>query len=472
MKVKKILYFIPVALTFLLYWAIAKFLLEKPIKSPVFDYIPSEVTQVIQTNPSKIVKKYAFQRIFREQETLERFPEADQRFEKNISTDPGINFFAPILFMKENWADGDVWLVLIELNNKAKFAEFLQRQKFNENISSQFNEEVAIFSLSFGPDNNEVVKHVKNILNKEFKPFNLNSQKATDLLSYNNDITFFLSNKKFSEESVFELIRGKVNFVKESVVIEGNMEAREVIPYQPSDYLTLNPEGFHLTSLVPPEELLPFVLPENIEVPKLPKAKFFSMNIIGVDVQIMGEKDTLSDEDYIVNPLIDIIILPEDKASFEQFLNSQITDSILVATDKNHTYSYGYKQTLNIRPIQDEYYLISTRPQKEVNAKVKKLEHVAAMEVEIQEIFNNIAVRMPSEEGGTIANSMIEKTIASAIEKQLLGFDNLKRFEFYVDPSDETHLDTHGNFYFNTSESHSIIELLIIVQELDELHLF
>lgn len=471
MGLKRIFYLIPVVLMLLFYWAIARFVLEKSEKSPIYNYIPGEVSQVIQVNPTQIMKKFVYERVFREKQTLERLPNADKRLEKNVSEDPGINFFAPLLFLKENWAQGDVWMVLLELNDGVKFDVFLEGKSYDDQVIVGRNDEVAIFAITFGPDKKEISNHIDNILQNNFKPLNLNDRKLQDFLTVDDDITFMLTNRKYSEQSIFELIHGKVNFERDEVSISAVLDARDIIPYESNDYLALKPFGFHLTSLVPPEELLPFVLPESISFPALPKSKYFSLNITGIDVLIMGEDDTLTDEKFIVTPLIEMILMPEDKAGFESYLNQQISDSILVSTNENHTYSIGYKQALNIRPLQDDYYLISTTPQKEVKAEMVALEHIASMEVEIQDIFDNISIRMPNSEE-TLANSLIEKTIAGAVEKQLVGFENLRRFEFYVDPSDETHLNAYGHFYFNAENSHSIVELLILVEEIDRLHLF
>lgn len=471
MRYKNLLYFVPIAIVLLFFWGIGSIVLQNQEDSPVFKYIPQEVSHVIQINPTKIFKKFAFQRVFREKETLERIPNADERFSSRIEDDPGIDLFSPILLMKENWATGDVWMMVLAISNKDKFETFIKSKEFDENILMSNNEEVALFAIPFGPSLTEVKQHLDNIVTGNFKPLSIKNKDANSLLSVEEDITFLLTNKKYSENSIFELIQGKACFENEKVNINATLEARDVIPYKNNEYYCLSQKGLHFSSVIPPEEILPFILPENISIPQLPKAQFISMNIIGVEVKIMGNNDSLSQDDYTITPMIEALILPEDQESFEAFLNKQVADSLLMPTEKVHTYNWGYQQNLNIRPFQDNYYYISTIPHSEIKARLQKMNHVAVMNIDIKEIFNQINVKMPKE-GVGIVNTVVERTISKTIERQMVGFENLKKFEFFVDPSDQTHLKAHGSFYFDVKDSHSIVELIILLEELDRLHLF
>lgn len=185
----------------------------------IYKYIPQDSDIVIEINSRNFIKEVMYQKIFRESyfnETL--FPPEDALGRRPTNLNVGINVFSKVIVVREQWAEVDVWLAIVEYNDKAA----LQKSIGGENSGSKifFGDEVAVIHLNARETIDGLDDHLQKIAAGEVKSFT----ERVDLVDYfdpDKEINVYLLHDSGNEHT--QLLDGRLSydFLADRIDVDG-----------------------------------------------------------------------------------------------------------------------------------------------------------------------------------------------------------------------------------------------------------
>lgn len=129
----------------------------------IYDYIPQGSDIVIEVNNVNFISEFIYQRIYHEDYVMEKID-----FEE-IETKTGIDYMSKIVLFREQWANEHVWMAVLAYSDKASFKSYVESNIEYTNMA--FGDNYAIIQLSKSSNQAKLDAHLKQIAQKEIKPF-------------------------------------------------------------------------------------------------------------------------------------------------------------------------------------------------------------------------------------------------------------------------------------------------------------
>ncbi|MFT4602676.1 MAG: hypothetical protein ACI857_002863, partial [Arenicella sp.] len=129
----------------------------------IYSYIPQESDIVVEINTRNFISEVMYQRIFNEAYVVSTVEVA----EEDIPT--GIDYFSKVILFREQWADENVWVGVVGVQDEGEFKKFINEKI--EDAHVVFGDGHAIIQMTSSSDQAKMDVHLKNIANKTIKPF-------------------------------------------------------------------------------------------------------------------------------------------------------------------------------------------------------------------------------------------------------------------------------------------------------------
>ena len=136
----------------------------------IYKYIPQDSDIVIEINSRNFLREIMYQKVYNEKyftETL--FPPDEQLGRRPLDLKVGINVFSKVIVVREQWAEVDVWLAIVEYNDKAALQKTINDEASNASVV--FGDEVAIIHLNAHESIPGLDDHLQKIAAGEVKSF-------------------------------------------------------------------------------------------------------------------------------------------------------------------------------------------------------------------------------------------------------------------------------------------------------------
>jgi len=204
----------------------------------IYNYIPQESDIVIEINSRNFVREILYQKVFEEEYFIKTlFPPEEQLGKKPLNLDVGLNVFSKIIVLREQWAESDVWLAIVEYTDKVAMKKALERETRHSRIV--FGDKYAIIQLNPLVQPEGLDQHLEKIAKGDIKSFSdrVNLNKYFDPYK---EINVYLLHDAGTEYT--QLIDGYLSydFLPDKIDIEGEFTPVSGFETMPSIAYSMN----------------------------------------------------------------------------------------------------------------------------------------------------------------------------------------------------------------------------------------
>lgn len=182
----------------------------------IYDFIPQESDVVIEINTRNFISEVAYQRIFEEEYFNQKI--VKEEHEEPIE-DIGLDVFSSIIIFREQWAESDMWMVLVGYTDKALFESFI-KEEFPQ-VNTCFGDDYVLMQLTPYPDQSKIDEHMKKIMHGEVKSFR-ERVNLGEIFDRTKEINCYITPKNEFEGN--QLLNGHLSFdfLEDQIQISGD----------------------------------------------------------------------------------------------------------------------------------------------------------------------------------------------------------------------------------------------------------
>lgn len=445
---KRILYTIPLILSFLLLWFYLNYL-QINKTNELYNYIPFQAEQVFQFNANHVFKKIIFERVFHEDAFLKRIPSSERP--SIISGKTGIDFAHPLTIYKMFEDKGPVWVFMLKVNDKEALQKYIEKSE--QIYPTAFNDEAFLVAIPYGPTYEEVKHKLEQIVSKEIDTYPFMDKLTANLGKDKKDVTFSISNHVKGNLLNIKNINGEVKFEEGHVSFESNIEMKSDFKMITTEKVFVLPQkGIHAHGFFEPKDVINAVIQDMPLIDRLPATKYFSLNITGFDFQMVS----IVEQKFYLIPNIELLVKPHSLTEYENFIENLDRDSIINVDYDKQIIHINERLAIHFDQVGDMLYF-STEGLKKVQLKEEKVEEIVYLTMNIHELVQNIETEI----------TLIPQQLKDLIH----AFNYYEQLTFSIveDPNEDQKFKGQGELTFNTASEHSIVELVATLQTVSNL---
>lgn len=445
---KRLLYTIPLLLSFTLLWFYLNYL-QINKSNELYSYIPYKAEQIFQFNSNKVFKKILFERVFHEKDFLERVPSTDRP--KFVSRNTGLDFTHPLTIYKMFEDQGPVWVFMLKVDNYGALDEYMNSS--SQIYPSAYNDDVLLVAIPYGPSFDQVKESLEKIVSGESQQHPQNESIVSHLSKETKDVTFAITNHIKGNLLNIKNVEGDLSFNEKDVTFSSSITMKDDYEMVKTEKVfVLPPEGIHAHGFLEPKDIINAIIQDMPFIDRLPATKYFSLNIKGFEFEFGNSFD----QPFEIVPELELLVKPRSLSEYEDFIESLKDDSLVEISEEKNVIEIKNRFPIYYDQIGDMLYF-STEGIKKVELKEKKIEEVGHLHMNIKDMIDEVNAELP---------------IARKIEDLIYSFYNFEDFTFTIkkDPNHENTFLGEGKLTFNPEGSrHSIVELVATLQVISNL---
>jgi hypothetical protein len=420
----------------------------------IYAYIPQESDIVIEVNNPNFIEEFAYQRVFNEAYVLEKINIEDAAVE-DFST--GVDYFSKIVLFREKWAEEDIWIAVLGYTNKEDFSLYMKRRMKDAHI--QYGDKHAIVQLSKSKNQALLDEHLKEIANKDIKPFtarvNLNEYFKKD-----KEINCYFIPQSTENEN--RLIDGYLNFdfKQDHIDIKGDFTPVSGFDQIPTIAYSIDENvAFSARSSLNLFNSIFWFSSERIE--DIPDYDQMALDYDGVKVFLV-DTDWGYDFPFKTFPQMQMKLDFAKSEKWSAFIdnlqekgNIRLDTTVgTIATKEGAFFNYNLTAESFEMSNKDSEF----KPSDETDLYFD-------FQMKIAPLLDNTKFAVDQDNPPPIEFQMIGMSIAEGMIDDLHVFDNIEQIRFQMHKQTDENVSANGKVQMKNREGQSIIESMFFVTE-------
>lgn len=421
-------------------------------KTDIYGYIPQESDIVIEINSRNFITEIMYQRIYNEEYVMNKV-----EVKETDVAETGIDYFSKVVLFREKWADENIWVAVVGVNNKEAFKAYA-KERIGDLII-EFGEKHAIIQLNESKNQAKMDEHLKNIASRNIKPFTARVE-LKEYFDPEKEINCYLIPQ--SADANHQLIDGYINmdFHQDHIDIDGEFNTVSTFTETPSIAYALNEDvGFSLRSSLNVFNSLWWFSAEKIE--DVPDYKQMAVDYDGVKM-FMVDLNWGYQFPFKTFPEMQMRVDAVNGEHWEAFFNEiqeegkvkadTLTKSLI--TEQGAFFQYN---------LTDESFELSRSGVAFESAEDEGV--CFDFQMRIESLLNNTMFAVDDDNPPSEFEQMVGLSVANDMVSEMHVFDDIEEIRFQMKRSGDAKITADGKVQMKNREGQSIVESMFFMTE-------
>jgi hypothetical protein len=369
----------------------------------------------------------------------------------------GIDYFSKVIVFRESWADEHIWMAIVAVKKKAEFTKFINSKI--DDPHCVFGNDHAIIQMTTSKNQAKLDKHLKNIANKDIKPFTA----RVDLKAHfdeANEINCFMIPQSTNDEN--QLIDGFIgmNFHNDHIDIDGDFntisefDQTETIAYPLDKEVALS-----LRSSLNVFNSISWLSKEEIE--DVPQYAQLAIDYNGVKL-FMCDRNLGYSFPFKSFPEMQLRFDTKNGDEWLAFFDEIKSDEKIKVdtTTKSLITEQGAFFQYDINPKRFDLSRKGVHLEETTNTDI-----YFDFQMKISELIDGTVFSVDSDNPPSLIEQNFGMIIADDMMADLHVFDNIQQITLQLKKGNEARLKVNGKVQMKNRQGHSIVESMFFMTE-------